>query len=231
MKKLIVAAALSSAVLAAVPASATSLITGAPPVAFTPFATATRGTLLASNLTSGSAATITGTLAEAVYRNTSGTLDFYYQVTRTGGTREIDGFSTGDFDSVLIDGFTDGSDFDGAGIFVAANNTALADGTPSGSTTTFTRGVGGNVVRSDFGINGLSGTENSTTYILRTNATAYTATGFATVTNSTSFNVAAFQPVATSVPEAGTWAMMIAGMGMVGFAMRRRNVHTSVKFA
>ena len=41
-----------------------------------------------------------------------------------------------------------------------------------------------------------------------------------------------FAPIAAAVPEAATWAMMILGMGAIGFAMRRRkNVSTSVKFA
>lgn len=31
-------------------------------------------------------------------------------------------------------------------------------------------------------------------------------------------------PVVTAVPEPGTWALMIAGMGMVGFARRRRQI-------
>lgn len=38
--------------------------------------------------------------------------------------------------------------------------------------------------------------------------------------------------VAGAVPEPATWAMMILGMGAVGFAMRRRkNVNTTVRFA
>jgi hypothetical protein len=33
------------------------------------------------------------------------------------------------------------------------------------------------------------------------------------------------------VPEPATWAMMILGFGMVGSAMRRRNMKTNVSFA
>ena len=42
-----------------------------------------------------------------------------------------------------------------------------------------------------------------------------------------------FIPSAAAVPEPAAWAMMILGMGIVGFAMRRRqkNVTTTVKFA
>jgi len=42
-----------------------------------------------------------------------------------------------------------------------------------------------------------------------------------------------FIPSATAVPEPAAWAMMILGMGVVGFAMRRRrkNLTTTVTFA
>ena len=36
---------------------------------------------------------------------------------------------------------------------------------------------------------------------------------------------------AAAVPEPATWALMILGMGAVGFAMRRRNTTTRVRFA
>jgi hypothetical protein len=37
---------------------------------------------------------------------------------------------------------------------------------------------------------------------------------------------------ATSVPEPGTWAMMLAGFGLIGFAMRRKSqAHPKVRFA
>lgn len=37
--------------------------------------------------------------------------------------------------------------------------------------------------------------------------------------------------ISAAVPEASTWAMLIAGFGVVGFAMRRRNTRTTVRFA
>ncbi|MGR6327713.1 PEPxxWA-CTERM sorting domain-containing protein [Sphingomonas sp. XXL09] len=41
-----------------------------------------------------------------------------------------------------------------------------------------------------------------------------------------------FDTVAAAVPEPATWALMILGMGAVGFAMRRRkNVNMTVRFA
>jgi uridine phosphorylase len=35
----------------------------------------------------------------------------------------------------------------------------------------------------------------------------------------------------SAVPEAGTWLMMIAGIGFAGFALRRRGTETKVSYA
>ncbi|MCU6454379.1 PEPxxWA-CTERM sorting domain-containing protein [Sphingomonas sp. A2-49] len=233
MKTLILGLALVPAAMAATPAAATVILPGQTGMVFTPLDTTTRGTLLSSTTQSGTAATISGTVAEAVYRNTFGTLDFYFQVFRTGGTAEIDALNVSSFAGYLVDAFTDGTDFDGAGPFATVNNPTLADGTPSGSTTRVGRSNDGSVMRVDFGLNGLTGSENSTTYIFRTNAINFAPqTGNATVSNGTSFNVLAPQPIGPAVPEPATWAMMILGMASVGYAARRNRsrVATRVRF-
>jgi hypothetical protein len=79
---------------------------------------------------------------------------------------------------------------------------------------------------------------------LGANILAFTATGtlrydgfdatpgtfvFTTQGNTTtSFSATA---LTAAVPEPATWALMILGMGAVGFAMRRRNTTTRVRFA
>jgi hypothetical protein len=203
----------AAAVVAATPAEAVVIVPGSSGLTFSAFDPNTRGTQLAIQSQSGSAPTIAGTLLSAVYRNDDGFLDFYFQVSRTSGSNQIDGMNVGAFDNLLVDGFVDGSDFDGDGPFAATNN-------PEGSTTTVGRSANGDVVRIDFGANGLAGTENGATYILRTNAVGFNDRGFATVTNSTSFNVDAYQPAA--VPEPETWGLMMIGFGLVGTGMRRR---------
>ena len=47
------------------------------------------------------------------------------------------------------------------------------------------------------------------------------------------YNFSIIGPITTvaAVPEPATWAMMIAGFGMIGGRMRRRRRHTSVRFA
>ncbi len=44
-------------------------------------------------------------------------------------------------------------------------------------------------------------------------------------------NVTATSSAVSAVPENATWAMMILGMGAIGFAMRRRKVATRVAYA
>ena len=229
MKRIIIMGLASGlAIAAATPSTAATLIAGQTGVMATAFDTTTRGTQLAIRTESGVAPTISGRVAEAVFQNTIGGLDFYFQIFRLGGTNEIDGFNAGDFSGFTTDIFTDPTDNDGTGtIFSTPNNGALANGTPSGSTTTFDRSSGtGAVVRGNFGLNGLSDSENSTTYIIRTNATNFALNGFATVNNSTSFNVQSFAPTA-AVPEPAMWGMMIMGFGLIGATLRRRKATVS----
>ncbi|RYE96095.1 MAG: PEP-CTERM sorting domain-containing protein, partial [Oxalobacteraceae bacterium] len=40
-----------------------------------------------------------------------------------------------------------------------------------------------------------------------------------------------FSPMGGAVPEPASWALMIAGVGMAGGALRRRRVSTKVSFA
>jgi hypothetical protein len=209
--------------LAAVtPAQATILLAGTSLLPTQPFSViaATQGTLLASTTVSGSALTFATTVKAAVYRNTLGTLDFYYQVLRTGpgtipgsrGNQQITSFTASDFTSFAVDAYASGPDPDGAGFFTVINN-------PPSSTTTFGRSPDDAVVQIAFGVNGLKGTENSATYVLRTNARSYTTGTFGVIDGST-FSGLAYAPLA--VPEPEVWGLMMVGFGAVGFAARRR---------
>lgn len=228
MKGILSAALAASALFAAAPATAVVLNPGDTDKLFTPFSTVvgTQGSLLASLAAPGvPALTFNATMRTAVYRNTLGTLDFYYQVARNGpGTvsdTEIRGFTASDFGNFSVEAFVSATDPDGAGFFTAVNN-----GT-SGSTTEVGRssGPGGVLITDFFGFdttgNGLVGTENSATYIFRTNATTF-GTGTFGISNGSAQGGTAFQPIgiAAVIPEPGTWFMMIAGFGLVGGALR-----------
>ena len=227
----IAAAGLSTMALSAQAAVLVAGTTGVAPTAGVPTG---QGTLLASQVFTGQAFTFAATFNQAVYRNTAGTLDFYFQVIRTGtgsiSNQEIRSFTVSDFGAYLVDGYASGPDPDGAGLFIAANNPTLADGTPSGSTTTFGRSPSGSVLTVEFGANGLTGTENSATYIFRTNATAFNNQGTFGIIDGSTLQGLTFQPTA-AVPEPATWGLMVVGFGMIGAAARNRKTKTTIKYA
>lgn len=237
-KLLALAAAVST--LAIIPAaSAAVIVNGSSNVAPTVGVPAGQGTVQATQSSSVQAETFSANFLSAVYLNTLGTLDFYYEVFRTGpgsvsSLGEISGFSVANFTGFTVDGFATGAtDPDGAGPFQGGANPFLADGTtPSGSTTSFGRSFLGDTVQTNFGLNGLSGTERSTTYIFRTNATAFNNLGtFGINGGGSAAQGFTFQPT-SAVPEPATWAMMLAGFGIVGGAMRRRaKIKQKVRFA
>ncbi len=220
--------ALAASAVFASPAMATDLPPDAVAVPFTPINAATRGTLLQSLETGTTGATTyTGFLRSAVYQNTLGTLDFYYQVAISSINigDEVFNLTASNFMGFTVDALVDGTDFDGGGIFTAANNPNLQG--PPGSTTTASRNGSGSVVRADFGSNGLEAAgQTSATYIFRTNATNYSLGGTFTTQDGSVAQRANFAPAA-AVPEPATWAMMLLGFGAIGGAMRRRRRSTA----
>jgi hypothetical protein len=213
MKKLLLAAA----ALAAFPAQAGVLLPGGT-ANFDPFS-GDRGTRIAYSETTDTVATFSATFRAAVYKTSGGTLDFYFQVARLGagtiGDDEIVRFTVANFQNWTVNAERDGSDFDGAGGFTAANNPG-----PGGFTSLAERNVAGSVLEANFhgtGLNGLVGTENSTTYIFRTNAYNFQRGSFG-VLDGSAMTGFAFAP---QVPEPATWAMMIGGFGLLGAAARR----------
>ena len=214
----------SAAALMAVPAQAALLLEGQQNMAFGAFDPATKGQLIASDQFSGTALTFAAIFRSAVYRNTLGTLDFYYQVERTGkgsartrNDQEIKRFTVSAFDGFTVDAFVSSADPDGAGPFKVVNNPTPA----GGSTTRVSRDPLGEVIETNFwgaGQNGLIGTENSATYIFRTNATRFGEGTFGVIDGSTLQGIT-FAP---TVPEPSSWALLIGGFGLAGAAMRRR---------
>ena len=219
MRTLAIAAAAAIA-FTSVPAHAAVVLAGTTGNAIDPFDASTRGTLLASSSTSATGLSFAATFNTAVYRNTLGTLDFYYQIVRTGagsgpppygdtGIQYLDGSP---YDSLGVFAYVDNSDFDGAGLFLALNN-------PNGSGGTAFRSADGNTVGIDLSPIILFGTYNTGTYIFRTNAVDFTAGTFG-ARSRTLLQTAAFAPVA--VPEPGSWMMLLMGFAGLGFVLRAR---------
>ena len=185
-------------------------------VTFSAFDISTQGSLLASSSTPGQGLTFAGITNLAVYRNTIGTLDFYFQFARTGAgtmaSNAVETITGSDFTGYLVNAFFTNADTDGAGSFSASTN--------PGAPATAQRNLDGSVLGVDFApSNPLAGSEVSATYIFRTDATNYMLGTFGVIDGST-ISGTGYQPTASAVPEASTWAMMMLGFGGLGMAMR-----------
>lgn len=170
--------------------------------------------------------TIAGNLISAVFRTTTNTLDFAYQVQVNAGS------STGPVTTYSLTSFLSGStpvgtalaesgqDISGTGVFNAAvtgYDNASRSGTGSG--------ISPNTSGSGIGPGG-SGGNNSFVFLVRTNATTFINNGSAGILgNGVSANTAntMLAPASIQAPEAGTLTMIGLGLvGGLGMVIRRR---------
>jgi hypothetical protein len=175
-------------------------------------AAAPGGTLLDSLSTAVSTPTFSGTLRTAVFDGPEAgiNLDFYYQFSNDANSANSIGRVTGfDFNGWATDVSQTGQAFS---IFLAGDTAALsADRDALGT-------IGFNMLP-DGEIHGkLLPGEDSYTFLIRTAATQYVP-GWSGIINGTATFAPAFQPV---IPEPGTYAMLAAGLGLMGFTIRRR---------
>ena len=192
-------------------AGATTLGLNVPVTSVTQVATSFGGTLVASATTLINNPSYNGTARTAVYRTETG-LDYYYQFTNNAssvnGVERFTGWNFSALGTSNVEVYQTGTAF---GMFVAGTEASDgADRTPAG------------VIGFSFIPNGLSKVSPGTTsftQIIRTNAQNYVAGNFGLLDgigdNAAGFGVA-------PVPEPETYAMFLAGLGLVGTIIRRR---------
>lgn len=179
-------------------------------------ATSFSGVLLDSAITNISNSSYNGVARTAVYDTGTG-LDFYYQfsnnTTSKNGVGRMTGYDFSSLGASTVETFQTDAAF---GIFVVGTEKSDASDRTSFGV------VGFNFVP------GLSSKVNpgttSFTQVIRTNARTYAAGNFGLI-NGIGDNAAGFAPstLVSAVPEPETYAMLLAGLGLIGAVVRRRS--------
>jgi hypothetical protein len=193
-------------------AQATSLVANMPTANVDIVASSFGGTLLASAITNVSNLSYNGIARSAVYDTGTG-LDFYYQFSNnTSSVNGIERFTAFNFASLGASAIS---------VYqTAANFGIFAKGTESSD---YADRSLSNVIGFSFVPNGASKINpgfTSFTQVIRTNARSYTAGNFG-ILDGVASNAGAFAPAAP-VPEPETYAMLLAGLGLMGGIARRK---------
>lgn len=194
-----------------------AVATGAHAQAPATFTSIPAGDVLLQSLTStfsgsNQGQAVSGTVYSAVYSNTGGGRDFFYQFTNDlTSTGPITGFSVSDFTAYPGTYFQSTTvDIDGAGPFTTGGVTANNSITSSGTAFFFFSGVG------------VPTGGKSATLLISTASPTY-GTSNAGFLGSATGNGNVLSPVASVVPESGTMALLATGaLGLVGMVRRRK---------
>lgn len=181
-------------------------------IPFETLAVAPGGKLLASREGAVFAPTFTGVLRSAVVDGPEEgiNLDFYYQFTNTSSSRDaVARLTASDFAGFVTEAFQTGTNVDA----LFPSGTVPAD--------TVDRNATGSVIGFNFlpgGTNTLDAGQTSYTMIVRTNAQVYTD-GTSGIIDGSGTTGLTFAP---AIPEPETYALMLAGLGLLGLAKRRK---------
>jgi hypothetical protein len=169
------------------------------------------------SITMATGGSITGSFQDRVVQNTLGTLDFYARITNDQSSAP----------GATVDAFLRGYLTNYPGPCCLAYMDYRTDGTGTVAPTYATRSVdsSGAGFYFNFG-NGVGAGQSSNFMFYRTTATAFNVlgTGYVAHYNGTGYDysntLTLAQPV--PVPEPETYAMLLAGLGLVGFTTLRR---------
>jgi hypothetical protein len=190
------------------PVHATVIAPDTPPTTFA-MGALPAGMFIASLVTAVTTPTFFGTARSAVYQETAtGYLDFLYQFTNDAGSSESVGrITASQFGSFMTDVFQTSS---AGGIFLTGDTPAER----------VDRGANGDVLGFTFVLDGGRLDPGQSSFILqaRTTATSYKS-GFMGIIDGSGGSAPGFVP---AVPEPSTYAMMLAGLGLLGFMVRRK---------
>lgn len=173
------------------------------------------GTLLDSIATTVTTPTFTGTARSAVYDGPEAgvNLNFFYQFTNNSGAGTLDAISrltAGGYGTFVTDVFQSAGGFGG-----------FSAGTVSASTVDRINGT----VGFNFGTTGIGAGQSSNVLEIHTDATSYVSHWMGVIDATGGF-AAAFAPggdgTTPPIPEPETYALMLAGLGLLGFIGKRR---------
>jgi hypothetical protein len=200
-------------------AQATALVANSPTTSVDTAYTFFTGTQVAFAVTTINNASFNGTARSAVYDTGSG-LDFYYQfsnnISAVNGVERFTGWNFATLGSSAIDVHQTGT---ASGIFVVGSEMSdYADRSTLGV-------IGFNFVPN--GASKINPGTTSFTQVIHTNARNWTAGNFGLI-DGMADNAAGFGPAAVAaVPEPETYAMMLAGLGLMATIARRRKAKKS----
>jgi hypothetical protein len=211
MKQTVLALALVGALGTA---NATALVANVPTTSVDITTSFFGGTLLSSAISNVSTPSYSGIARTAVYDTGSG-LDFYYQFSNNSasktGIERLTGYDFSTLGSSVISVYQTSSAF---GIFTTGTETA------DGSDRTIAGVIGFSFIPNAH--SKILPGSTSFTQVIRTNARDYVAGNFGILDGFAS-NAAAFAPApALPVPEPESFAMLLAGLGLMGTIARRR---------
>ena len=145
--------------------------------------------------------TVSGLLQDRVVHSIDGTYDFYSRIILDGNSAAFSVYRV------------DRTGFAGYATNVGSRSDSIGEYAPS----EFSRDLSGSTIDFNFNMAPLTAGQSTKFFFIDTNASSYNLSG--RFTDNSNLN---FVGIAAPVPEPETYAMLLAGLGLLGLAARRR---------